>query len=401
MKNLYKKINRLIWLIPLLALWSCEFQSYADHGSKPYDGVFTYTEVTKKAEWKNRFDHAAVAFDGKMWVFGGYNPGEVKNDTYYEDVWSSDDGETWELVTSNAPWNGRRGHTVNVFDDGNGEAMYLIGGFEVNEETGHRQYTNDVWKTQNGADWVQLKDRNYTNIDSLDAFNERVYPPIDSLDDWFPRMNHVTVSATHNGTSFLYIIGGATQLENHDGRYAMEYFSDVWRSTNGADWERVNNNDYGMRASHAGAVDSATGKIFIQGGQHGPMFDAEYNASKPSDQWTWMWTSVDGETWITENDTASLEQDRLDRMEHRMEFFDNTLWTFSGQGTNLMHYGFTSENEYETWRYEDGMFSIDSEGSAIKPRHSYATVIFQNKIWFLGGFTSNNGQNNDVWSAEL
>ncbi len=381
------KMNRIFWIAPLLFLWGCEFTSYEEHESKPYDGVFTYTEATKKAEWKNRFDHAAVAYDGKMWIFGGYNPGEVRNDTYYEDVWNSEDGITWTLVTENAPWHGRRGHTVNVFDNGNGEAMYLVGGFEVDEETGYRQYTNDVWRSNNGVNWVQLKDR--------------TYPALDSLYDWFPRMNHVTVSATHNDTSYLYIIGGATQLENHDGRYAMEYFNDVWRSTDGIEWSRVWNNDYGMRASHAGAVDPATGKIYIQGGQHGPMFDAENNASHPSEDWQWLWTSVDGVNWIAENDITDFAQDRFWRMEHEMEFFNNTLWTFSGRGTSLMHYGFTYEREYSTWRYDEGLFSMDSNGSAIKPRHSYATVIFQNKIWFLGGFTSNNGQNNDVWSAEL
>jgi hypothetical protein len=39
-------------------------------------------------------------------------------------------------------------------------------------------------------------------------------------------------------------------------------------------------------------------------------------------------------------------------------------------------------------------------GSDLKGRHSYATVVFNDKIWFLGGFTSNNGQDNDVWTAE-
>jgi hypothetical protein len=395
------KMNRIIWFAPLLFLWSCEFKSYEEHEATPYDGVFTYTEVSKNAAWKNRFDHAAVAFDGKIWVFGGYNPGEVRNDTYLEDVWSSEDGEIWELVTSEAPWHGRRGHTVNVFDDGNGEAMYLMGGFEVDEETGYRQYTNDVWKSQNGADWVQLKERFYPKLDSLDEFNQRVSPPLDSLDDWFPRMNHVALTATHNDTNFLYIIGGSTQLENYNSRYAMEYFSDVWRSTNGSDWTRVWNNDYGMRASHSGTVDPATGKIFIQGGMHGPIFDAEYNASRPNENWTWMWTSLDGKNWVAENDTANFDQAYLSRTEHTMEFFNNTLWTFSGSTTSLMHYQFTNREHYPTWRYDEGLWSVDSEGTAIKPRHSYATVIFQNKIWFLGGYTSNKGQNNDVWSAEL
>ena len=61
----------------------------------------------------------------------------------------------------------------------------------------------------------------------------------------------------------------------------------------------------------------------------------------------------------------------------------------------------SSKIEKITKHYDDGLFSRDSIGSAIKPRHSYTSLVFDDKLWFLGGFTSNNGQNNDVWSAEL
>lgn len=56
---------------------------------------------------------------------------------------NSANGKTWELVQANVPWKGRRGHTVTVFDDGNGEAMFLIGGFSVNEATGYGQYNSE------------------------------------------------------------------------------------------------------------------------------------------------------------------------------------------------------------------------------------------------------------------
>lgn len=395
------KLMKRLWALPLLLLWSCEFQSYEEHEAKVYDGVLSYRQITGKADWKNRYDHAALAYDGKLWVLGGYNPGEVKTDTYYEDVWNSEDGETWELVTASAPWKGRRGHTVNVFDDGSGEAMYLIGGFEVDEESGHRHYTNDVWRSVNGADWVQVKERYYPNIDSTDEYHQRVSPPLDSLEDWFPRMNHATVVATHNDTSYLYIIGGVSQLEKRNTRYAMKYFNDVWRSGNGSEWTRVWNNDFGIRASHAAAVDPGTGRIFIQGGQHGAMFESDHNLSHPLENWHWLWSSADGKNWIPENDTATFEQSYLWRTEHSMVFYNNTLWTFSGSSTSLMHYQFTYPGHYPTWCYNDGLWSVDSEGTAIKPRHSYSTVVFKEKIWFLGGYTSDNGQNNDVWSAEL
>ncbi len=374
-------------VIPVILMTGCEFESYEDYEIDPYDGVLNFTLVTKKAEWQNRFDHAAVVFQDKIWVLGGYNPGEVMDDTYYEDVWSTEDGIQWELVLDDAPWKGRRGHSAVVYDDGSGEAIYLLGGFSVDEETGYRQYCNDVWKSADGVNWTQIK--------------ERSYPGLDSIDTWFPRMNHATVVANHGGQDYMFIIGGRTQLEDHNGFYAHEYFSDVWRSSDGITWDSLHNNDFGMRAGHAAAVDPATGTIYIQGGMHGIIFDTDDNAPHPSDDWHWLWSSTDGVNWTSSYDSI-VNSSYLWRSEHTMTWYEEGLWTFPGQTTSTMHYHFANSNHYPTWRLDGGStWMVDSEGSDLKGRHSYATVIFQDKLWFLGGFTSFHGQNNDVWTAEL
>lgn len=389
-------------LVPLI-LGSCEFQSYEEYGIKPYDGVLTFTEVNKKADWKNRFDHAAVAYNGKLWVLGGYNPGAVIGDTYYEDVWSSADGETWELVTDSAAWLGRRGHKVVAFDDGSGEAMYLIGGFSVDESTGYRQYCNDVWRSTDGENWTELV--------------ERSYPDTVNGDTLFPRMDHAAVVARHGGQDYIYVIGGRTQLEDHSGTYAQVYFSDVWRSPDGIDWEKLENNNYGRRASHAAAVDPETGTIYIQGGKHGIIFEEEgytslttkdWTSPQPSKDWLHLWSTTDGVNWTSSYDSiVEVLRDTIvvaaytQRSEHEMAFFDNTLWVLPGGTTSSMHYQIAESYHYPIWRVDEGgLWSIDSKGSDLKGRHSYATVVFNDKIWFLGGFTSNRGQENDVWSAE-
>ncbi len=378
------------FLIPaiaiLMVLGGCEFESYKDFGIKPYDGSLTFTQVTKKAAWKDRYGHAAAAFDGKLWILGGYNPGELKGDTYYEDVWSSSDGKEWELVTDKAPWNGRRGHSVVVHDDGNGEALYLIGGFTVDEETGYREYTNDVWRSRDGENWTQIK--------------ARTYPELESQDTLFPRMDHAAVVANHGGNEYIYIIGGRTQLEGHSGTYAQEYFNDVWRSQDGVSWERLNNNDFGRRAGHAAAVDPSTGTIYVQGGMHGIIFEAPENASHPSEDWMYLWSSPDGINWTASYDSI-VDVSYTQRTEHEMVFFNNTLWVFPGSTISTMHYHFAEPYHYPTWRVDPGnLWSVDSKGSDLKGRHSYAIAVFDGKIWFFGGFTSFNGQNNDVWTAE-
>jgi hypothetical protein len=386
-------MNRIFSRIPLivgvlLLFSSCEFQSYKDYNYPDYDGNFEWTQEVKNAEWANRYGHAAVLYDNRIWVMGGYNPGVLKGDTYYEDVWSSEDGVTWELVLEKAPWLGRKGHRVVVFNDGSGDAMFLVGGFTVNEETGYREYANDVWKSEDGLNWLQVK--------------PNTHPEYRSDEDWFPRFNHVLVAARHGGVDYMYIIGGASMLDDHPAQYAMKYFNDVWRSTDGVSWEKLNNNDFGIRSEAAAAVDPNTGRIFKQGGVHGVIFEEADSINHPRDDWHWLWSSDDGVTWVPENDTAMLDQSLLWRSDHKMLFYDDALWVLPGKTVSNVHYHFTYDDHYVIWKREgDGLYEEDSYGIEIDPRHGYDAVVMEGKLFILGGFTSTHGQANDVWSGIL
>ncbi|MFA6127909.1 MAG: hypothetical protein WC699_11430 [Bacteroidales bacterium] len=382
------KIKILTWLGLATLLAGCETISFQEYEIPPYDGAFTWTQVTANAQWSNRIDFPAVAYKNKLWIFGGYYSGEMKGDTYHEDVWNSADGKTWEPVQDSAPWMGRRGHTVTVFDDGTGEAMFLIGGFTVNEATGYRQYTNDVWKSTDGASWTQVK--------------ARTYPELDSLYDFFPRMNHAVVVASHGGKKYMYLIGGSTMMETGSARYAMKYFNDVWRSADGIHWEDMHSEDYGIRAGHAVTVDPATGTIYVQGGNHGIIFGSELSQGQPLPDWHWLWSTNDGKHWIAENDTAEFSQGYLYRAEHQMAFYNNTLYAFPGCTNNSMHFHFALAEFVTMWKREPGnIWSVDSKGSDTDARYSYGFVEFDHKIWILGGDTNKNGPANDVWYSEI
>lgn len=376
----------IVALLTAVVFSSCEFESYEEYGIDPYDGDLTFVEENHKAEWKNRYDHAAVSFNGKLWILGGYNPGQVRGDTYYEDVWSSEDGISWTQEVEDAPWLGRRGHKVVVFNDGTGEALYLIGGFSVDERSGYRQYNNDVWKSSDGVNWTEIKSNSEEDLET----------PL----SWHARSDHAVVVANHGGTDYIYLIGGRTQLEGKGGTYAQEYFDDVWRSTNGVDWTYMNNNDFGRRASHAATVDPATGTIYIQGGNHGIIFEAPNNAGEPVENFYHLWSSTDGVTW-TSNYDSSVPSSYLSRKEHEMVFYDGKIWTFPGTTTSSMHYSTGNSNHYPLWVVDGATWYVDSEGSDIRGRHSYGAVVFDGKMWIMGGFTTNLGQNNDVWSAAL
>ncbi len=356
--------------------------SIREYKMEPYTGAFTWVEVTKKAAWSNRYDHAAVAFGGKMWIFGGYDSGRSRGDTYLEDVWNSENGSDWLLVTDSAPWKGRRGHTVTVFNDGNGEALYLTGGFEVDEGTGYRQYTNDCWKSADGISWTRIKGR--------------TVPAVDAADDFMPRFNHLCLAAKHGGINYLYLIGGSTMREGTEGGFSFIYFHDVWRSANGISWVRLDNNDFGMRSDLTGCVDPSTGRIYIHGGTYGVTFDNQELYNQPVQDYYNVWYSDNGVNWQQDGPFT------LTRAGHEMVLYNQSLWLFPGKVEGYRELRYAQDGLYFTYRKEAGKeWALDSKGSAFSGRHSYATVEFDHKIWILGGETADNGPNNDVWCGSL
>ena len=100
------------------------------------DGINWEMVTNDTSAW--RFAHSSVIFDNKMWMMGGSDTPQ-KND-----VWNSEDGETWTVVTTNAAFPGRQAHTSVVYND----KMWLIGGEISNVPQ------NDVWWSEDGINWT-------------------------------------------------------------------------------------------------------------------------------------------------------------------------------------------------------------------------------------------------------
>ena len=110
------------------------------------DGVH-WEQATAHAAWAPRSCHAAVVFDGKIWVYGGGNYRPTY--TGYNDVWNSADGVHWTRVTAHAAWSHRIWFSGVVYRG----RMWVLGGWSDRPSTNW----NDVWHSADGMTWTELK----------------------------------------------------------------------------------------------------------------------------------------------------------------------------------------------------------------------------------------------------
>ncbi len=108
------------------------------------DGTI-WTRATASAQWRPREGLAAVVFNNKMWVIGGYQ-GPVN---YSSDVWYSTDGATWTCATQSAAWSPRYYHSAFVHDS----RIWITGGIVRDSQGNWIDVTNQVWYSWDGVYW--------------------------------------------------------------------------------------------------------------------------------------------------------------------------------------------------------------------------------------------------------
>ncbi|MEM7094296.1 MAG: hypothetical protein AAF567_14940 [Actinomycetota bacterium] len=230
------------------------------------DGI-TWEQRTVDAPWTPRAGLSAVALDGYVYVLGG----SLNDDSaligpngpvrlYSNDVWRSADGAEWELMTDDAPWEPRAGASLVAWDD----ALWLFGGEDgfVCEpvETCIPPYFNDVWRSVDGATWELVSE----------------------AAAWSPRPGHQCEVLGPEVVCF----GGFGLIENPD---------DVQVTTDGIGWELLDDPAWNA-ADHTAvkydfesiAVETDFGPIVLTFGGDRETFDF----SDPDN-----WLRVDSDVW--------------------------------------------------------------------------------------------------------
>jgi hypothetical protein len=207
----------------------------------------SWSTVTKEAPWRGRSSAGCVVFNDRIWIMGGMKDGEFLND-----IWSSADGVNWKLELPQAPWSKRQIHNTPVVLDGK---IWLLGGGALGNEYHPFLAWNDVWCSSDGIRWEQVLD----------------HAP------WVSRIW---------GSSAVYldrmwVIGGFRSAPT------WENLGDVWYSSNGADWRRLDtapsirhSNKHNVPLSdsvwerrHEQSVYSFAGSLWVAGGMIWPLMN--------------------------------------------------------------------------------------------------------------------------------
>jgi dihydrofolate reductase len=222
------------------------------------DGINWRFTTLDENPWQGRKHHNLVSFNGKMWIIGGTifkentSPG-----TSINDIWYSDNGIDWELATENAPWAKRSLQECFVFNN----KLYLVGGYPFFTNDGNTEAFKDVWSSSDGINWTsETTDTPWpANNNKTVVFNNKMWC-FNSIAGWLG-INANEVWSSDNGADWvqvndsiefapnsnfqtavfnnkMWIIGGSSK--GLDG-YTHPTNS-AWYSTDGINWELATSN---------------------------------------------------------------------------------------------------------------------------------------------------------------
>jgi len=316
---------------------------------------YTWELVTAKAPFAPRDGAGALTFQGKMYLIGGWNPGDKAHFPRIcnNEVWSTANGLDWSLekkntfldnsFNANEDWEGRHTAGYVVYRD----KMWIIGG-DVNQ--GH--YQNDVWNSSNGKEWTLVN-------------GDQPVP-------WGPRALHYTM--VHDDK--IWVIGG--QTVPGFARAEETFYRDVWQTTDGVAWTKIEPDEpYWVQRGMIGGSAVKNGRIWILGGG---TYDTPTTPSRQF--YNDVWSSADGKSWKQHTAAAPWHP----RQYHDVAVWDDRLWVLEGYHAN-------GGNRKDVWHSTDGEHWQDVPNTPWAPRHAASVFVHDDSLWMVAG----NNMTPDVW----
>ncbi len=361
--------GKLLWEVPVQVSDHCRVrisasqlrrtaQSASDFSVVPSQQVSDYhwVRATLEAPFAPRDGAGGLTFKGRMWLLGGWNPGDKVHFPRIcnNEVWSSRDGVAWTLVKPNTfldatfdpagDWEGRHTAGYVVYHD----RMWIVGG-DVNQ--GH--YHNDVWNSADGKTWTWVN-------------RGRDVP-------WGPRALHYTLVFQDK----IWVMGGQTMP-----RFAPSqeiFYRDIWNTQDGIHWEQVKPKEplWSARGMIGGNVILGDRMWILGGGT----YDTPTTPTRRF--YNDVWSSADGMNWERRVQFAPWEP----RQYHEVAVFDDRMWILEG---------WNQRNRNDVWYSADGINWYELPNTPWKPRHAASVFVHDNSMWIVAG----NNMEADVWRLQ-
>ena len=163
------------------------------------------------------------------------------------------------------------------------------------------------------------------------------------------------------------------------GQNASNLSNDVWSSYDGAEWEKLTQTvSFTPRVRQE--LITFNQQMWVIGGSNirGSLND--------------VWSSYDGKRWVQvkKNDNTGFSP----RSYFATLVFKNQIWVIGGAAVG-------GSDLNDVWSSYDGQNWIQAkknDNTGFKARYQTYSVVYQDKMWIIGG-TNFNGKVNDVWSS--
>ena len=276
-----------------------------------------WVRVIEHAPFSERDTAEGVVFAGKMWLSNGY----ISGAKLVRDLWSSTDGITWGLITTNAPY------------DGYAEMAVYAGKLWAVKQS--------VWNSADGVHWQQVAEKTpfgSRGYGELLVHDGKMWQLGSGEDVWATTngvMWNCVVAQAPYGRRFasaavafkgkLWVMGGAVEKTNTPPEAVypgFTTFNDVWCSADGVDWTRViERAPWAQRMWFIPIVHAD--RLWIVGG-----FDNVHRANFDD-----VWWTDDGIQWHRLDTKTKFSP----RHEVTAYVYDNTLWVVAGNSWPLMN----------------------------------------------------------------